>query len=438
MNRHTAHAPGVVDLGRSGLRRLRYARPCPHVPISLLCMAVAALGGCGERQSESSPIPVMVRVLAPEKITVSRRFSGSIEPLQTTSLAFKLSGTVRSLYRPPGLDRDVQVGDTLAKGTVIAELDEGDLRRAKAGAEARVAQLEARVTTARDTLAIATRNLERFDASAGSVSKVARDEVEARRVAAAGELETAEHALADARIQLDQAIDDYNNRLLIVPFDHATVAEKRIEPGERKAAHELAFRLIDISTVYVNFGVPDTMIGNPAVISPIDRVFLGQKLPVTADAFEGRTLTGTVTKIAPQADARTRTFLTQLTLVNQEIGPGQPMLRPGMIVTVRVGGDNDREVMLLPMSAIHQGRSPHDLIVYEVTSEAGGRDVVRQRTVALGGIYNNQVEVLPTGSDVRAGSRIVVSTAERLADGVSVRLRLEHAGPAATGEEADK
>jgi multidrug efflux pump subunit AcrA (membrane-fusion protein) len=176
--------------------------------------------------------------------------------------------------------------------------------------------------------------------------------------------------------------------------------------------------------VYVNFGVPDTMLGNPAVISSVDRVFLGQMLPVTADAFEGRTLTGTVTKIAPQADSQTRTFLTQLTLVTQEIAPGQPMLRPGMIVTVHVGAENDREVLLLPMAAIQQGRSPDDLIVYEVVSEAGGgRDVVRRRTVALGGIYNNQVEVLSAGSEVGPGSKIVVSTAERLADGVLVQTQ---------------
>ena len=127
-----------------------------------------------------------------------------------------------------------------------------------------MAQLEARVATAKDNLEIATRNFERYANSAGSVSKAARDDADARRVTAAGELAAAEHALADARVQLDQANDDYVNRQLIVPFDHATVAEKHIEPGERKAAHEVAFRLIDISTVHINFGVPDTMIGKPA------------------------------------------------------------------------------------------------------------------------------------------------------------------------------
>ena len=119
-------------------------------------------------------------------------------------------------------------------------------------------------------------------------------------------------------MQLDQANDDYVNRQLIVPFDHATVAEKHIEPGERKAAHEVAFRLIDISTVHVNFGVPDTMIGKPA----LEIVRGAARLPRPETAGHRRRLRRPHArrrrsrKIAPEADAQTRTFLTQLTLAN--------------------------------------------------------------------------------------------------------------------------
>jgi len=436
MNKHVINTRSLVGLMQSSFQPDRDVRSRAVAPISLFCVAVATLGGCDKREPAPAPVPVMVKVLAPEKINVSRRYSGSIEPLQTTSLAFKLSGTVQSLYRLPGRDRDVQVGDTLAKGTGIAELDEGDLWRAKVGAEARVAQLEARVATAKETLTIAIRNLERFDNSAGSVSKLARDEADAQRVGAAGEVEGAEHALADARVQLDQAIDDYANRRLIVPFDHATVAEKNIEPGERKAAHEIAFRLIDISTLHVNFGVPDTMIGTPAIdASPAGRVSLGQELAITADTFEGRTLKGTVTKIAPEADPTTRTFLIQLTLVNPEMEAGQRLLRPGMIVSVVVGAHLDQTAMLLPMTAIHQGRSARELMVYEVVPESG-RDVVKSRIVSLGGVYNNQVEVLPPGSDVRPSSRIAVTTSERLTDGTLVRVMPESTDSAMTLPEA--
>lgn len=403
-----------------------------------LVAGIAACGivGCKEESRSPAPVPVKVKVLEPEEIIVSTRFSGSVEPLQTTALAFKLPGTVQRLHRPPGLDRDVQVGDVLAKGTVIAELDEGDLRRAKASAEARVAQLEARVATAKDNLVIATRVLDRFNKTSGSVSEVARDDAAAKRVLVAGELEAAEHALADARVQLDQANDNYVNRQLIVPFDNATVTEKRIEVGERKAAHEVAFRLIDISSVHIRFGVPDMMIGDPAhARTASDRVFLGQKLQVTADAFEGRSLEATVTKIAPQADPQTRTFLIELTLSNPPLPDGQRLLRAGMIVTVHVGAKNDRRVMLLPMAVIHRGRSAGELMVYQAVVE-NGREVVKTRRVNLGGVYNNQVEVLPQGSEVRSGSRIVMTIAERLTDGLPVRITEDNPAKAATQSEA--
>jgi hypothetical protein len=41
--------------------------------------------------------------------------------------------------------------------------------------------------------------------------------------------------------------------------------------------------------------------------------------------------------------------------------------------------------------------------------------------VALGGVYNNQVEILAEGSEVRPGAKVVVTTAERLTDGLMVR-----------------
>jgi hypothetical protein len=67
-------------------------------------------------------------------------------------------------------------------------------------------------------------------------------------------------------VQLDQANDNFANRQLIVPFDHANGGRRRTSsPASGSRQYEMAFRLIDISTVYVNFGVPDTMIGQPAI-----------------------------------------------------------------------------------------------------------------------------------------------------------------------------
>ena len=62
--------------------------------------------------------------------------------------------------------------------------------------------------------------------------------------------------------------------------------------------------------------------------------------------------------------------------------------------------------------------------------------MVRARKVALGGVYNNEVEVVANGSDVRAGSRIVMTTAERLTDGMTVRVMQDNTNSAEALTEA--
>jgi hypothetical protein len=87
------------------------------------------------------------------------------------------------------------------------------------------------------------------------------------------------------------------------------------------------------------------------------------------------------------------------------------------------------------MAAIHRGRADDELGVYEAVPE-DSREVVRMRKVALGDVYNDQIEVLPSGSEVRPGARVVVSTAERLADGVAVHSLQNNPTTAGTPSEA--
>jgi hypothetical protein len=74
-------------------------------------------------------------------------------------------------------------------------------------------------------------------------------------------------------------------------------------------------------------------------------------------------------------------------------------------------------------------------MVYEAVVE-NGREVVRARKVSLGDIYNNQVEVRPAGSQVQLGSKVVVTTAERLTDGLAVGVTQDNPATAARLTEA--
>jgi len=237
------------------------------------------------------------------------------------------------------------------------------------------------------------------------------DETRSQSEVSDAELETARRSLATAEIELRQAQDRLSDCALCNPLEGATVARKTVRPGERVAPNVVVFRVMDVRTVHVVFGVPDRMLDASA---DAPHVALDQHLPVGLDAFENERFEGVVTKIAPAADAETRTFLVEVTLDN-----GAGRLRPGMIATIRVGAE--RESLLVPLTAVQRGAAPGETAVYVVVDE-GGRKVARRRRVALGGVYDNQVEVVEGGSEVRRGDTVVVTNAWRLDEGREVAV----------------
>ena len=170
-----------------------------------------------------------------------------------------------------------------------------------------------------------------------------------------------------AEIAEQQAKDDLDNCSLTVPrLGLAYVAEKYVERNERVASAKSAFLLIDVAKVRVALGVPDVLVSD---------LQLGQELPVVAESLGGQTFTGRVSKISPAADLRTRTFLVEVTIDE----PGK--LKPGMIVTTSIG--ENRQGLLLPMTAIQRGRTQPGYVVYKVVSQ-GDQTVVREMSRGTG------------------------------------------------------
>jgi RND family efflux transporter MFP subunit len=367
----------------------------------LACLLVLALAGCKEPKGTPSAVPVRTKTLGLESAHELTRFSASVEPRQKIDLSFRVPGTVESLFKvtvregEKEIQRDVQEGDVVPEGAELARLDQRDYRNE---VELGRAKLESAEAQWRDDQRQANRLIDLFEKNAANSNE--KEEAITRR-------DTSAAAVSAARTGLKVAQDRLADTVLRVPIANATVVRKQTEPAERIRENQPVFQIMDLSRVHAVFGVPDIMVG-------AGEASVGQTIDVFVEALSAQ-LTGEVTKLSPAADVKTRTFLTEVTISNKD-----GRLKPGMIVTIAVG-QKQPPVMLLPMAAIHQGQSPDELMVYEVVNE-NGRDLVKARRVALGGIYNNQVEVLPDGSDVHAGSKVVLTTAERLTDGAVVRV----------------
>ena len=388
-------------------------RPGSSAPLAVGLLLSAVVCGCGPADV-AAPLPIAVQVVSvtPESFTTEMRYSATVKELQKVELSFKVAGTVQDLLQvtdpTTSQPRDVQVGDAVPAGAVLARLDDADYRRQENAAREQLAKAESQRVAAAAEAELAAKDLARAQALSAKGRGRSRhwtrpSGVRSSRVPRST---SAERDVEAARIAEQQAQDDLANCALKVPaFGQAYVAEKSIERSERVTPNRITFLLIDVSKVRVAFGVPDVFLGD---------LQLGQELPVVAESLGGQPFSGQISKIAPAADLRTRTFLIEVTIDD----PGR--LKPGMIVTTCIG--ENRQGLLLPMTAIQRGGTASEYVVYKVVSQAG-QNVVCACRVELDGVYDNRIHVKTgPGSEIAAGDAVVVVGAWRLSEGQPVRI----------------
>ncbi|WP_336083160.1 efflux RND transporter periplasmic adaptor subunit [Thalassospira sp. CH_XMU1448-2] len=115
---------------------------------------------------------------------------------------------------------------------------------------------------------------------------------------AESEVDSARTALAEARIQLDQAEVDLADRTILAPFD-GIIGIPQIEAGDRVDSSTMLVTLDNIDSILVDFEVAETR---------FDNVKPGQSLRVETWSLPGELFTGVVESIGSRIDPESRTF----------------------------------------------------------------------------------------------------------------------------------
>jgi Cu(I)/Ag(I) efflux system membrane fusion protein len=188
------------------------------------------------------------------------------------------------------------------------------------------------------------------------------------------------------------------------------VAELGVREGVQVQPGMALFRIVDLSSVWVEANVPETQTGALRV---------GATAQAKADAYPERVFEGKVTAIVPQVDTATRTVRARVELRN----PGL-VLKPGMFVRVAIRALQSGQVLLVPQEAVIATGKRSVIIV----AKDGNRfDPVE---VTLGRPAGGDVEVthgLAEGQKVVTSSQFLIDSEASLK---SVLPRL--AGPAGT------
>lgn len=171
------------------------------------------------------------------------------------------------------------------------------------------------------------------------------------------DLDTAreQYAMSQAQVAQERAV--IAKKAIRAPFD-GVVGIRQVDLGQYLTAGETIVNLEQLRPLYATFTLPQ---------SDVPRLHLKQDVVATVDAYPNREFSGTVTAINPAVNQQSRSLQIQATLPNE-----QELLRPGMFANIKVFGDSNLQVTVVPATAINYTLYGDSVYVLEKEPPAGG------------------------------------------------------------------
>src|SRR5712671_7785859 len=347
--------------------------------------SLVLLLACQSRQVQKPPVPVKVATVELHAANSGARYSATIIPRTQVEVAFKVDGYVEALQKVRGVDgqmRDLQEGDAIIAGAVLARVRQSEYQvkvkeaesqasEARSAIDASKAQYQealSAIESSKAQLADAEAAYEKAKLDCDSAQNLFADQslTKANYDAAKAQFEQATAKLAAARSQvrmIQARADSAKSQVEVIkarstgaqavvreksiPLQDTAlraplkgfVLQKSIERGTLVSPGKTGFVVADTSSVKAAFGVADIAVPG---------MKLGSKLSVETETMPGTEFEGQITSVFPAADPKSRVFNVEVTIPNPKA-----LLRPGMIVSLSVGRSEAVQAQpVVPLSAI--------------------------------------------------------------------------------------
>ncbi|HJZ66572.1 MAG TPA: efflux RND transporter periplasmic adaptor subunit, partial [Blastocatellia bacterium] len=228
---------------------------------------------------------------------------------------------------------------------------------------------------------------------------------EAKAKMAKSQVEANEAQVRGAQATLDEARIPLGDTALRSPMN-SVVLQRKVEVGSLVSPGSPGFVLADTTSVKAVFGVPDMIVEN---------LKLGSPITITSEAALGTDFSGQITSISPSADSKSRVFEVEVTIPNQ-----QNRLKVGMVVALALEETKAPNLSpVVPLSAVVRSKdNPNNYAVF-VVEDRDGKQIARIRNVNLGEAFGNTVAV---ASGLKTGERVVTTGATLIVDGERVNV----------------
>lgn len=295
---------------------------------------------------------------------------------------------------------NVEEGDQVKKGQLIARLEDADVVAARESARQSLLVAEADLYDAKTSF-----ERMRILLKQGLIAQAEYDVAEARFKRVVASIDVARFALKEAEVAVD-------NTRIIAPFD-GTVLKKNADVGEIVAplagaasSKAAVVTIADMSSLEVDADVSE---------ANITRVAPEQQCEITLDAYPQQRYPGYVTKIVPTADRSKATVLVKIRFkeYDQRVLPEMSAKISFLAIGYKADSADHKLLLTVPEAAVatRTGRA----VIYQIRD-----DRAVEVPVSTGQKLGALIEIK---SGIKEGDKIIAKVDDRIEAGAKVAVK---------------
>jgi len=364
-------------------------------------LGMSFLAGCSE-ETEATPVKTTEQKVTKGNLEIGLAADGRISR-SITNLDFEVSGTVSKV--------NVQVGQTVKAGDILAELDDTDLQLAVTQATNALGKAEANYTDAVNQREIDKMDSKikvdeakaKWDAKTDDTALKAAYELELKKyqtlVNSNSSIQNAKLSLEEAKNDLQEAKNNLNKIYLKAPIDGAimninykvgeVVTETQTTTNNNSSSSSSAFMtIVDPSVIYVTATATET---------DITGIATGQQMRVAIDSVSLENVAGEVVSVSDIPTIDSSGVVTYQ--VTGKLAEANPIIKDGMTAFITFLKKEKTDVLLVPNKAIFV----EDGKQYVNVKQSDGKT---KKTAITGGLTNGiQTEVV---EGLKQGETVVI------------------------------
>ena len=337
----------------------------------LIALPCLVFTGCKEKQADSAPIATAsIAPVTRGDLSSTLTVAGEFQPYQEVELHAKVSGYIRKI--------NVDIGDRVKTGQVIATLEVPELSAQVAGSLAEVRHSQSEIARAQSGVALAEANYAAVHAAYTRLSEASKrrpglvaeqelDDSRARDLDAQAKINVAKSALEASKEQLGisqadnqrvQSLKDYS--VVAAPFNgvitmrYADVGSL-IQAGTSSNTQSMpVVKVAQSDLLRLRMPVPE---------EDVPFIKVGGDVSIKLQAT-GKTFTGKIIRFTRALSTSTRTMLVEVDVPNPDLA-----LSTGMTAQTAIVLEAQKNVLTVPAGAVLKGDNQASVLIVDTDNK---------------------------------------------------------------------